>query len=160
MFMNDSWPLSRVNFKIFCLILRHLALQMVPFLPKKLCLAKGLFCSKLKFLHACFINFKSNKNSIKSNILKLFYLTFSDFCFQKGSNFQPYQRMGSDIPKWHTHIQKLGRVSPPPPEGHDSGKFNLQKNYRQDSTFPLVLWWVHHCIYGQFEIVEHGWTLT
>ncbi len=87
----------------------------------KSALQKGPFSLKTEvspLKNAYFANFKRKIfcKSPESYILGTFCLLFLKFALKQGQNFgadAPYRRVGFEIPKWHTRVQKSGK-SPPP----------------------------------------------
>ena len=86
------------------------ALQKGPFLAPKVPYNRVLFCSKLKF-HPVFPTSKVNffSSLLNHTFCGTFCLLFLKFAFKRGQIFStgpPHQRMGFEMLKWHTRIQK------------------------------------------------------
>ncbi len=84
--------------------------------PKSV-LHKGPFLLKIEvspLKNAYFANFKRKifPKSTESYIFGIFCLLFLKFALKQGQNFgadAPYRRVGFEIPKWHTRVQKSGK---------------------------------------------------
>ncbi len=103
-------------------VLEDFALHKGPFLTSKVPYNRVLFCSNLK-LHPLKMHVlqtstaKIFKSLLNHTFWGHFCPPFLEFALQKGQIFgadAPYQRVGFQIPKWHTRVQKSGK-SPPPP---------------------------------------------